>query len=68
MKDFGAKGDGVADDTAAINRAISEGSRCGPDCLSGTILPAVVFFPSGTYLVSGSIVQFHNTQLLGDVC
>ncbi|KAJ7445698.1 exo-beta-1,3-glucanase [Mycena galericulata] len=63
VKNFGAKGDGVTDDTAAI----SSGSRCGGgSCPSSTTTPAVVFFPSGTYLVSGSIVAYYYTQLIGD--
>lgn len=39
----------VADDTDAINRAISWGSRCGgpADCVGTTITPAVVYFPGG---------------------
>jgi polygalacturonase len=65
--DYGAKGDGVTDDTAAINRAISDGGRCGANCGSSTIYPAVVYFPPGTYLVSSSIIQYYNTQFLGDV-
>lgn len=40
VKDHGAKGDGVADDTDAIDSAISTGSR--------------VFFPRGTYLTTGN--------------
>ncbi|KAH8698403.1 pectate lyase superfamily protein-domain-containing protein [Talaromyces proteolyticus] len=66
VMDYGAKGDGVTDDTAAINRAISEGSRCGPGCHSSTRFPAVVWFPPGTYLVSSPIIQYYNTQFLGD--
>ncbi|KAL4756197.1 pectin lyase-like protein [Aspergillus foveolatus] len=66
IKEFGAKGDGITDDTAAINRAISEGGRCGANCGSSTIYPAVVYFPPGTYLVSSSIIQYYNTQFLGD--
>lgn len=51
VKDFGAKGDGVTDDTAAINAAITAGNRCGGgSCASSTTTPAVVYFPSGTYL------------------
>lgn len=67
MKDYGAKGDGVTDDTDAINKAVSDGVRCGPDCGSSTIYPAVVYFPPGTYLVSSPIVQYFNTEFLGNV-
>jgi hypothetical protein len=67
VKDFGAIGDGIHDDTAAINNAISSGGRCGPNCGSSTIFPAVVYFPPGTYLVSVPIIQYYNTQFLGDV-
>jgi hypothetical protein len=42
VKDFGAVGDGVADDTAAIQAAI--------DSLSGTI-----YFPDGNYVTSSTI-------------
>ncbi|CAG8407763.1 unnamed protein product [Penicillium salamii] len=66
VKDYGAKGDGVTDDTAAINKAISDGGRCGADCGSSTRFPAVVFFPPGTYLVSSPVIQYYNTQFLGD--
>ena len=67
MKDYGAVGDGIHDDTDAINQAISGGNRCGQDCGSSTTLQAVVYFPAGTYLVSHSIVAYYFTQLIGDV-
>lgn len=56
VKDFGAKGDGIADDTAAINAAISAGDRCGfgGDCEGATTSPATVYFPAG------SVVSRHN--------
>jgi len=63
---FGAKGDGVTDDTAAINAAISSGSRCGQGCDSSTVTPALVYFPPGTYMISSPIVQYYFTQLVGD--
>ena len=62
-------GDGVTDDTAAINEAISSGSRCvegAPGCQSSTTSPAVVYFPAGTYLISSSILPYYMTQLIGD--
>jgi glucan 1,3-beta-glucosidase len=60
-------GDGVTDDTAAINNAISSGNRCGPGpCASSTITPAVVYFPPGMYLVSSPIIDFYFTMLIGD--
>ncbi|PQE29297.1 putative beta-13 exoglucanase precursor protein [Rutstroemia sp. NJR-2017a BBW] len=71
VKDFGAKGDGVTDDTAAINAAIASGSRCiagppGVGCASSTNSPAVVYFPAGTYLISTPIVPYYMTQLVGN--
>ncbi|KAJ6608599.1 glycoside hydrolase family 55 protein [Mycena sp. CBHHK59/15] len=67
VKDFGAKGDGIADDTGAINDAISSGGRCGGvGCNSSTVTPAIVYFPRGTYLVSRSIIAYYYTQLVGD--
>ncbi|KAF7984997.1 hypothetical protein HWV62_9976 [Athelia sp. TMB] len=69
MTDYGAKGDGVTDDTAAINAAIADGSRCfggAAQCNSSTITPALVYFPSGTYLVSTPIEPYYYTQLVGD--
>jgi hypothetical protein len=41
VKDFGAVGNGVADDTAAINSAIASS-------------PAGIYFPAGTYLTTGN--------------
>jgi hypothetical protein len=61
VKDFGAKGDGVADDWAAIDAACdaAEASR-------GT----TVFFPEGVYLISKSIgngsTGYTSVRLEGD--
>ncbi|KAG5723043.1 hypothetical protein E4T56_gene19809, partial [Termitomyces sp. T112] len=67
VKDFGAKGDGVTDDTHAINAAISSGGRCGGGgCQSTTLTPAIVYFPKGTYVVSSPIIALYLTQLIGD--
>ncbi|OJJ40251.1 hypothetical protein ASPWEDRAFT_166332 [Aspergillus wentii DTO 134E9] len=67
VKDYGAKGDGVTDDTAAINAAISDGDRFSPASRkTSTTTPAIVYFPAGTYLISTSIVDYYFTQLIGN--
>ncbi len=59
--------DGKTDDTAAIQKAISNGNRCAPgSCASSTVTPAVVYFPAGTYIISSSLLDYYNTQLIGN--
>lgn len=41
-RDYGAKGDGIADDTEAIQKALSEKER-------------LIYFPNGTYLISHTL-------------
>ena len=53
VKDFGAKGDGVTDDTAAIQAAIDTG--------------VPVYIPRGTYAVSGILLNgLSDTSVSGD--
>ncbi|EJD46953.1 glucan 1,3-beta-glucosidase [Auricularia subglabra TFB-10046 SS5] len=66
VKDFGARGDGVTDDTAAINNALSSGGRCGLGCGQSSRTPAVVYFPSGTYKISTPIISYWYTAMIGD--
>lgn len=67
VKNYGAKGDGKTDDTAAINKAISDGSRCAPgSCSSSSTTNAIVYFPAGTYVVSSSIIDYYATNLIGN--
>ncbi|KAF2220187.1 pectate lyase superfamily protein-domain-containing protein [Elsinoe ampelina] len=66
VKDFGAKGDGVTDDTAALQAAISSGDRCGIGCASSTTTPALVYFPPGTYAVSAPIIDIYYTHIIGN--
>lgn len=53
VKAFGAVGDSVTDNTAAINRAISEGQRCGltTEC------------SAGAWSASAADIPFHLTQI-----
>ncbi|KAH7409504.1 pectate lyase superfamily protein-domain-containing protein [Cadophora sp. MPI-SDFR-AT-0126] len=66
VKDYGATGNGVTDDTAAINAAITDGNRCGLGCQSSSVKGAIVYFPAGTYLVSSPIISLYHTQLVGN--
>jgi glucan 1,3-beta-glucosidase len=45
---------------------MADGHRCGEGCGSSTIVPAVVYFPSGTYKISTPIVSWYYTQMIGD--
>lgn len=69
VKEFGAKGDGVTDDSAAIQTALNLGNAQGTRA-SGvfgiTQQPAVVYFPAGTYLVNRPVQNLVDTVLMGD--
>ncbi len=51
---YGAKGDGVTDDTSAIQQAVT---ACGDN--------GVVIFPEGTYKISGITISGDNIKLMG---
>ena len=51
VSDFGATGDGVTDDTAAINRALFQ-LYCRQ---TNTQVRRSLFFPAGTYLITDTI-------------
>ena len=54
LKQFGAKGDGVSDDTSIINIAFK--------FMSGRTL----YIPTGTYMVSSAITPYSNSTIIGD--
>jgi len=56
VKDFGATGDGVTDDLAAINAAFSAVASLGG---------GEVFFPPGTYKINGQLTPGTNVSIRG---
>ncbi len=69
VKDYGAKGDGTTDDTAAIQKAINTGDSTGTrdaGKFGSTGQPAVVYFPAGTYVVKSTINSAIGTVIMGD--
>lgn len=62
VKDFGATGDGITDDTEAINRALYQ-LYCRQ---VNTQIRRTLFFPAGTYKVSNSINVPPYARLSGD--
>jgi hypothetical protein len=62
VRDFGAVGDGVADDTAAINRALYQ-LYCRQ---ANTQIRRALYFPAGTYKVTESIVIPTYAKLVGE--
>ncbi|KAK0624163.1 pectate lyase superfamily protein-domain-containing protein [Immersiella caudata] len=66
VKKYGAVGDGVADDTDAINKAIVDSQSCHGACYGSTTMGAIIYFPPGTYLVSAAIEISYGMQIIGD--
>ena len=62
VTDFGAKGDGITDDTAAINRALYQ-LYC---VQNNTQTRRGLFFPAGTYIVTDTIKVPSFAKLYGE--
>jgi hypothetical protein len=60
VRDFGAKGDGRTDDTAAFNRATSAAEPWG------THLEAAILVPAGTYRIAGTVYLRKGQSLIGE--
>ena len=61
VRDFGAVGNGVADDTAAINRAIKNLYSAGIG-----LDKRAIYIPAGVYLISGPILLPPGATIRGD--
>ncbi|HEU4610380.1 MAG TPA: glycosyl hydrolase family 28-related protein, partial [Chitinophagaceae bacterium] len=57
VKNYGARGDGSSDDRAAINQAIAAAKA---------VPGATIYFPAGTYAVSGPLSINSNARWKGD--
>lgn len=69
VRDFGAVGDGVTDDTNAINQALNQLYCVQPYDTAEPAAPLVrraLLFPAGNYLVSSKIVIPPNATLYGE--
>ena len=62
VKDFGAKGDGRTDDTAALMAALTTGRT--PKFTLST--PALVYLPPGNYLIRQTLPLYMMTHLVGN--
>lgn len=60
---YGAKGDGVTDDTAAIVSALTQGRVPSPYSVKDA---TVVYFPPGNYVISGRLPVYFYTHLVGN--
>lgn len=55
VKDFGAVGNNIANDTAEIQAALD---------YADTVNGCTVYFPEGTYLISGPLIVYSNTTII----
>ena len=64
VKDYGAKGDGVTDDTQAFLDALNKGRH--PNPASSYFAPTAIYVPPGTYLIKQTLILWAQTILFGE--
>jgi hypothetical protein len=62
VREYGAKGDGVTNDTEAFIHALQQG-RNTP---AGSKKPVSVYVPAGRYLIHSTLILWSRTQMFGD--
>lgn len=65
IRDFGATGDGSTDDTAAINRALSQIYKTGYSEVE-PLARRKIYFPGGTYIINDALTIPPYATLVGD--
>jgi hypothetical protein len=67
VKDYGAIGDGVADDSAAINLAISDRYKTAvTNGRSPKMALVALYFPAGRYRITSPIIILPYVNIIGD--
>jgi hypothetical protein len=65
IRDFGATGDGITDDTASINRALQQIYKTGYN-ETKPLARRKIYFPGGTYVISDTLLIPPYAKLTGD--
>lgn len=65
VKDYGAVGDGVTNDTAAVQAALDVAESYGVGSSTTVFDRPPVYFPPGVYLVDGFTIEFRNLTVRG---
>lgn len=62
VRTFGAKGDGVTDDTQAFIQALQSGRHVS----GGGVSPQTIYVPPGRYVISSTLLVWSNTSFVGE--
>jgi glucan 1,3-beta-glucosidase len=65
VRDFGATGNGVTNDTSAINRALQQVYK-SPNSVTNQATRRSIYFPGGTYIINDALIIPPNARLVGD--
>ena len=66
VRDYGATGDGITDDTAAIQAAINAAELITGSTYITATHPATLYVPAGVYKITATLNFLGNIQFIGD--